>query len=317
MFLWYVFWACRSSDLPQGYWSLKGIDVDSAGSISIDGNQAFVELYGDRWTTHKPVLAEVEKNEEMLWLYFSLETGQGEGTAAIRFQGEEVMLPLGARRGEFEVFFSATQSNEVDTSEWKKKSAISVQKENEYWKQGEFLISTGHDIVGVLTKNYIMVFDEHWYTPVPVVPQRKIKGADWILSFPIEPSFHGELAQIRINLPLRDISVPISRQVDTLDRHLSLVPGSLAIEAREKRISSAKEKANRREEQFVLDQVRNIFSSGTCLELAKSNFGELPIWKGYRLEWHLLANKECALEVEGAPLQHRRHLHRTFTKDDI
>ena len=102
-----------------------------------------------------------------------------------------------------------------------------------------------------------------------------------------------------------------------MDRQLRLLPGQLTSNELEERIEQAKKKADVREEEFVLDQVRNIFSKRSCVELAKSNLSELPVWKGYRLEWSLLSDNGCSLEVEGAPLQHRRRLHRTFTKDDI
>ena len=312
-----IFGACNISDLPQGYWYLRGVHTDDHGAISIQGEQAYVDLYGSRWTTGGSVLAEVEPSKEWLWLYFPLETGQGQGTAALRFQGGEAMLPLGSRRGEFEVYFSATDSDSVDFSQSQDKSKITVQEEKEYWKKGEFLISDEDSVVGTLENDQLMLFDEHWMTPIPVVPQRKIQGADLVLTFPVEPSFHGENAQVRINLPLRKISVPISNRVDPMDRQLHLLPGKLTSSARKEMIDLAKEKANVREEEFVLDQVRNIFSKRSCVELAKSNLGELPIWKGYRLEWSLLGNNGCSLEVEGAPEQHRRRLHRTFTKDDI
>ena len=313
----FILSSCTSSDLPQGYWALKAIDSDGQGAISIKGNQAYVDLYSSRWTTKGTVQAEVEKTKDWLWLYFSLSTGQGEGTAALRFQGGEAMLPLGARRGEFEVYFSALPSDVIDFSKQQELSLIQVQKEEEDWKQGDFLISSQDTVVGTLSGDTLMLFDEHWMTPLPVVPQRKIQGADLVLTFPVEPAFHGETAQIRINLPLRSISVPISNQVDPMDRHLQLIPGKLPPEERKAKIEQAKEKANTREEEFVLDQVRDIFSKSSCVELAKSNLSELPVWKGYRLEWSLLANNDCSLEVEGAPPQHRRRLHRTFVKGDI
>lgn len=312
------FWgACTSSNLPQGYWSLQGINSQSSGAISIQGEEAYVDLYGPSWNTQGSVLAEIEQSKQWLWLYFPLITGQGEGTAALRFQGGEAMLPLGARRGEFEVYFSAVPSEEIDFKEKQIWAQKQVENEKEYWKNKEFLISSQDSVVGTLSNDEIMLFDEHWMTPVPVRPKTQLQGADLVLTFPVEPTFHGETAQIRINLPLRQISVPIANRVDPMDRHLRLIPGRLSPNERKTKIEQAKEKADRKEESFVLDQVRNIFSKQSCDELTKSNLGELPMWKGYRLEWSLLRNNECALEVEGAPIQHRRRLHRTFTKDDI
>ena len=315
--LFFIIGACTSSELPQGYWSLQGVDTEDVGSISIEGAKVYVGLYGSRWTTGGPVLAEVEPSKDWLWLYFPLKTGQGEGTAALRFQGGEAMLPLGARRGEFEVYFSARTSEEIDFAEKEEWSNLQVQKERAYWNNGEFLISSQDDIVGTFHNERLMLFDEHWMTPVPVVPQKRVQGADLVFTFPVEPSFHGETAQIRINIPLRKISVPISNHADPMDRQLHLIPGKLTSDKLEERIKRAKKKADDREEEFVLDQVRNIFSKRSCVELAKSNLAELPVWKGYRLEWSLLADNNCSLEVEGAPPQHRRRLHRTFTKDDI
>ena len=309
--------ACNSSDLPQGYWSLREVGSDSLGAISIHRDEVHVDLYGSSWTTEGSVLAEVEQSKDWLWLYFPLITGQGKGTAAMRFQGGEAMLPLGARRGEFEVYFTATSSELIDFQEQQTWAKNQVQKEREYWQNNEFLISSQDSVVGTLQNDQIMLFDEHWLTPVSIFPQKKVQGADLILTFPVEPSFHGETAQIRINLPLRQISVPIANHVDPMDRHLRLTPGKLSSDDLERKVEEAKKKADRKEESFVLDQVRNIFSKHSCDELTKSNLGELPIWKGYRLEWSLLPDNECSLEIEGAPAQHRRRLHRTFTKNDI
>ena len=130
----FLFLACTSSKLPQGYWSLQGIDSQSSGAISIKGDEAYVDLYGPSWNTQGSVLAEIEQSKEWLWLYFPLITGQGEGTAALRFQGGEAMLPLGARRGEFEVYFSAVPSEEIDFEEKKLWAQKQVEKEKEYWK---------------------------------------------------------------------------------------------------------------------------------------------------------------------------------------
>lgn len=312
-----VLLACTQSDLPQGYWALNGVDSDSKGSISIQGESVFVELYDSRWTTEKSVLAEVEKSKDWLWLYFPLVTGQGDGTAALRFQGGEAMLPLGARRGEFEVYFSATPSDPINFVDQQESVRLQVQKEKEYWEKGEFLISSQDSVVGFLNQGQIMLFDEHWLTPVPVYPQRKMDGADLVLTFPVEPSFHGETAQLRINVPLRKISVPISVQVDPMDRQLRLIPGKLSPEELSDTVYQAKKKADSLEIEFVLDQLRNIFSKRSCDEMAKSNLSELPVWKGYRLEWSLTEDNNCSLEVEGTPIQHRRRLHRSFTKDDI
>ena len=103
MSLFFLFVACTQSSLPEGNWMLSGISMEGKGRIQIRQQKVEIELYTDRFTTNGLVVAAAEQKNEMLWLYFPLQTGQGEGEAALRFQGNEAMLPLGARRGEFEI----------------------------------------------------------------------------------------------------------------------------------------------------------------------------------------------------------------------
>ena len=308
------FVACTGSSLPEGYWLLSGIDAEGRGGIRIENQKIEVELYTDRVTTGGAVSAQFEQKDELLWLFFPLKTGQGEGEAALRFQGKEAMLPLGARRGEFEIYFSAEYNKESSLEVWKQRSMKHVEKEIEYWEQGDFLLKVNDKLLGVWSDDKLRVFDTHWLTPSPVTVIPKIEGADIILKFPIEPSFHNEDGLLRINIPLRKVSVPISLQVDPLDREMEIVPGTVSKAEIDKTIQAAIVSADQQEEAFVSDLIRDTFSSGSCEQLVTVDLNHQPIWKGYKLEWMLVSKDKCALSVEAMPNQHRRRLNRTFQK---
>jgi len=310
--------SCTNSSLPQGVWGLYGIDMEGIGQISIHKHRVSVELYTERLTTDGEVQAQVDQQEELLWLFFPLRTGQGGGEAALRFQGEEAMIPLGARRGEFEVYFSAKKDAlSPDLSDWKNRSMNAVNQERAYWEKGEFLLQVEDNLLGVWKENMLTVFDRHWLTPSAVPVEPKMEGADLILTFPVEPSFHNEQGSLRINVPLRKVSVPISDQMDPLDRQMSLIPGSIAQEDIERRMQKAISDADKQEEMFVLDLIQNTFSSGSCEKLVTLDLNSLPVWKGYKLEWQYLSGDNCALSIEPTPIQHRRRLQRIFKKNDI
>ena len=309
------FFACSRSSLPEGYWLLSGINTEGKGAIRIENQKINVELYTDNVTTGGSVSAHVEQQDELLWLFFPLKTGQGEGEAALRFQGNEAMLPLGARRGEFEVYFSAENNKEESLDVWKERSINNVEKEIAYWRQGDFLLKVDDNLLGVWSDHKLRVFDAHWLTPSPVTVIPQIEGADILLKFPIEPSFHNEDGLLRINIPLRKVSVPISQQVDPLDRAMEIVPGTVSQAEIDKKVQEAILTANQKEEAFVSDLIRDTFLSGSCEQLVTVDLNHQPIWKGYKLEWMLVSKDKCALSIEAMPNQHRRRLKRTFQKE--
>ena len=303
--------------MPQGFWSLQGVESSSSGSIEITGDQTYVSLFAERFRTANRVRAQVEKKEDILWLYFPIETGRGQGEAALRFQGNEAMLPLGARRGEFEEYFVVQKGTKSDVSAEEERSLLSLERERKNWERGSFLIQSGGETLGVLEGNTVQVFDLHWFMPEPYSFVPRYEGADMILRFPIEPNFHGEDAMIRINMPLRKAVVPIALDASPLDRQLELEPGLLSSKEKERLMNQAIQEANDLEQKFVQDQVRSIFAGRTCVELVKISFAEDPIWKGYTLDWSLLPQNDCALSIEGTPLQHRRRFQGRFIRSEI
>ena len=319
--MWFLFFfSCSEPPFLNGYWHMTGLSMEGVGYVESDGYRAKIELYTDRFRTNGLVDVELEKKDEIWWLYFPLETGKGEGQAALRLQGTEAMLPLGGRRGEFEIFFSLQKINTKEEEllrSWKEKSVLSVQKEKEYWRQGQFLFQNEDKTFGMWGGGTIMLFDEHWLTPEPTIVSTLFQGADIVLTFPIEPSFHGEGAMLRINVPLRRVSVPIAEMADPMDRQFFLEPGVLSTEQKDQYIAYAVQRSDELEEAFVVEQVRNIFSSGTCDELVQQDLNSMALWKGYRLEWELLPDKNCSLHIEPMPPQHRRRLAREFVKGDI
>ena len=318
--MWMLLLSCSTPPFPKGEWKLEGISLEGTGYVESDGYHAHIELYTDRFRTQGRVNVELESKDDILWLYFPLETGKGDGQAALRLQGGEAMLPLGSRRGEFEVFFSVKKSNgkeENPLQVWEERSFLSVGKEKEYWREGLFLFRKEDKIFGMWSGGNVLLFDEHWLTPEPTRVTTRMQGADIVLTFPIEPSFHGEEAMLRINVPLRQVSVPIAEIADPMDRQFFLEPGTLSTELQEHNIAQSVARSDELEEAFVVEQVRNIFSSGTCDELVQQDLNMLPLWKGYRLEWALLPDQKCSLHIEPTPPQHRRRLVREFVKGDI
>ena len=56
---------CSSYSLPQGFWSLQGIDNDAVGSISIEQNEVYVSIYSEKYKTKERSLAQTEKIEDV------------------------------------------------------------------------------------------------------------------------------------------------------------------------------------------------------------------------------------------------------------
>ena len=102
----YLIAGCSVQSPIEGFYELK----DKKGVTGyISGSSKGIEVYinhphlsTDGW---KKADVELEK-EGGFWAFFDIETAMDTAHAALRVQGKEARLPLGARRGEFDLIFN-------------------------------------------------------------------------------------------------------------------------------------------------------------------------------------------------------------------
>lgn len=312
--------ACASSSpLVTEAWVLKGPGVLgqlSASGHGCDGKEASIGLWGATWGTAGHVPVEATEEDGVLWLSFPIQTGVGEGVAALRVQGEDVRVPLGARSGEFDLVLTRTPgvspAAPLQAAERSAQAGITV--EQAAWEQGDFLLMDGTEAVGEVSLRgdappMISVHDITWLTPEPVVAARADDGGDLLLVFPVEPTLEDEEALIRINVLTRAVVVPSQAVPSPMDRRLKLEAGVLSDAERAEAVAAAIASADAAEEAWLeeagADLARRARRSGGCAE-----WSELPEeWRlmlaGYEVEITTL-DGECALEVSPDWRQHRR-----------
>ncbi len=317
--LWILLACASSSPLVTEPWVLEGAGV--LGQLSAPGRGcgsegATVGLWGPTWGTAGQVPLEAVEEDGVLWLTFPIQTGVGEGIAALRVQGDDVRMPLGARSGEFDL--ALTREPGVITAEAMEAAEASalagIQAEQAAWQQGDFLLMDGADAVGEVVLRgdappMVSVHDITWLTPDPVVASRADDGGDLLRVFPVEPTLEDEEALIRINVRTRAVVVPSQAVPSPVDRRLQLVAGALSDAERQAAVAAAITSADAAEiawlEEAGADLARRARRSGGCAE-----WSELPgEWRlmlaGYEVSITTL-DGDCALEVSPDWSQHRR-----------
>ena len=231
--------SCSQPVSIEGQWKLSS--RVAKGEIRAVEAGVTIGLWGDKWGTGGWVEAAHEHKEGADWFYFPLRTGLGTGGAALRLQGGEARLPLGARRGEFDHVFAAQSGqgwSAGELSEARADADSALEAESRYWSDGSFLLQEADSgVAGVLQfvqgeNPVVMVFDPSWLTPESRRAEREDEGADIVLTFAVEPSLHGESGALRINVPAREAVVPASELPTARDRRFSLVPGRLDADRR-------------------------------------------------------------------------------------
>lgn len=326
--------ACAREQTPtlrtQGLVGDGVVGLIRAAEGGCGGGGPTVGLWGPTWGTDGEVPAEaIEEQPGVVWLWFPLETGLGEGQAALRLEGEQVRLPLGARRGEFDVLLRPTDGLPDGLTEAAAAAATALERERLAWAEGRFLLLDGAEVVGDLQLRgeappLIAVYDAGWLTPERVSARRADEGADLLLSFPVEPSFQAEEAQIRVNVPTRDVVVPAGSAPTDLDRRLRLEPGTMDAERRANAIATARERSraleNAETSALAARLARAAASEHGCLPLSALDPSWALLLRGYRV--HIAEasvpgrDLRCVVEIEPEIIQHGRELRGRFGSDE-
>lgn len=310
--------APTSPDLgaPFGLAGAGVVGVVRPASAGCGGGGLEVGLWGPGWGTDGVVPAEVRLEDGDPWLYFSLETGLGEGSAALRLRGETATLPLGARPGEFDVALGrGAVPKEAALARAEAEGAAAVATERQVWADGHFRLMDGGIVVGDLRfegeRAQISVYDATWITPIPADVPVTPDGADLVLAFPVEPALEGETAQVRVNAPTRAVVVPASAEPTELDRHLVLAPGEVPDAERAASMAAATAAADALERRRVVPLAVELAAAARTADGRCKRFAELgPDWElllpGYEVHTGASAGGDCEVEIAPIVPQHGR-----------
>ena len=328
--LWTLLSCSGQPSLIREPWVLTGEAVSGqirpmSTGCGADGVQ--VGLWGPTFGTDGMVSAQVSQETEdgPLWLSFPLQTGVGEGVAALRIQGADIQLPLGARSGEFDLVLEH-QEAQLPAEEIAAQSDAAAQRlvaEQALWRAGDFLLMDGESVVGTVRLRgeeppMVSVHDITWLTPQPVIASRADDGGDLLLAFPVEPTLEDEEALIRINVVSREVVVPSQATPAPIDRRLRLEPGVLSEEERAAAVLAAAAAADDAERAWLEEAVPGLARlarrSGGCAE-----WGDMPEeWRlmlaGYEVEIQE-ATGGCSIEIVPEWSQHRRRFRGIITSE--
>lgn len=287
-----------------------------------------VGLWGPRYGTPGLVTARVEEPEPgLMWLSFVLETGLGEGEAALRLQGGEALLPLGGRRGEFEDRLTARPGS-LPTSERDALDAAleaRLEQERADWGVGAFRLVDEGDVVGELQLRgdqppWVWVYDAWWYAPEPQIADLGSEGGDLLFGFPVQPRLDTEEALLRVNVARREAVVPLDATPTEADRRLTLLPGPMDPEARALRMAAAREAAGEAERAWVaatLPQLAAEAATGQgCAPLEDLDPAWSLLTRGYDVRV-VAAPDGCRVGIEPTVPQHRRRFAGVVTASGV
>lgn len=286
--------------------SSRGVSVE-AGSFSGDGAALVVEpgggcgggptvrAWGPTWGTNGAAPAQVEADGRGgVWLTFPLRTGLGEAEAAVHVLGDVATLPLGARAGEHDVRLKrAPWPSDEEMAAQDQRIGAAVAAELEAWSLGHFLLKDQGVVAGELQlqgdRAVVSVFDPIWLTPEPAPAQLRSDGPDLVLTFPVEPSFQGELGVLRVNVPSRTAVVPADQEPTELDRHLQVADGALSVEERASVVAQAVASADALEAAGTGELARKLAAAartvdGECRDLSQLDPGWGLLFAGYDVD---------------------------------
>lgn len=293
-----------------------GVIVHVEESLSCQGSETRIGVYGPTWSTEGEVVATVVPDEDgSTWLHFPVITGLGEAVAALRVEGDGGVIPLGSRPGEFEVQLQRADLSKEQVEQAKVASSQSIESEKKFWQDGSFLLQSDGETVGEVRFRgdlvpAVSVHDRWWLTPRPVDGVVTADGAELLVEFDAEPSFRGESALIRINVPSRRVVVPIGKVPVPEERRFLLTPGFLESSERRLAIERATAQANEMEAAFVEETARALGraasqESGDCRQLVDIDESWSVLLEGYDIQI-LTVENGCAVGVEPARTQHGR-----------
>lgn len=324
-----MFWLLACSVGPSGL-SLP-LTLEGDGVVAVVKREAGwrsdgvrVGLWGERFGTRGETRADVVADPDgSVWLHFRVDTGLGEAIAALRVEGNGAVLPLGARPGEGEVLLKGVESLSVDRLQYAAETADRIREEQRLWQSGAFTIHADSGAVGEIQFRgdeppVVGVADAWWLTPRPVEAVIEADGADLVVTFDVEPSFEGEGAQLRVNVPMRTAVAPLGAVPVPEERRFTLVPGRLDDDRRAEMSKSAVEGANQLEQRYVEDMGQRLATaslneSGVCSswETLEPKWGVL--FPGYEVNV-VAVESGCAVELEPARVQHGRRYRGTISQ---
>lgn len=321
---WLLSLACRPSapPLPQGSWVLE---ADQAhGQLVVDAQGCRVGIWSPKLTTGGPGLRACSAlyDEKETWIQLPFRSGSGEGQAALHWQGETLVMPLGARAGEFDLRLSMTPGALTDPE----RQAFSDQAESsllaweDAWAAGGFRLQSGERLVGEIHFQgdqlpVLALYDPSWMTS-GLIPASEVllDGPDWVLRLPIMPSLDGELGLLRVNRVLARMVVPFGPEPTEFDRVLALVPGAVSQEERDTAVQKAWQEGGRREQELVPALLAQAYQDKPCpLPLPEDSAALL---QGYSLTASPMA-QGCEILVEPTQVQHGRRLSARIGPDGV
>jgi len=258
----------------------------------------------------------VEESEGVWWAHFPVQIGLGTAMAALRIEGHAAQMPLGARPGEFSVDLRRSEGalDPAVLQEAEAATSVALQAEQTAWREGVFVLKDAEAVVGEVRFRgerppLVGVYDAWWLTPAPVPADVMPEGADLVLRFSVEPTMGGEDGELRINVPLREVVVPLGNTPVAEERRFKLVPGGISDEARSKHVREATEQADAREVEMVCELGQKLSAAARtptgCKALSEVDPAFGLLFTGYEVRIVDEA-QTCVVEVEPSRPQHGR-----------
>lgn len=296
-------------------WTGELLLGQGCGGPSMEISLAGPQLY----TAGRVPAVGLEDPPGVVWVHFPVVSAMGEGEAALRIQGDEVYLPMGAREGELSLSLRKTGPG-LDPGQMDQASTEaqqSVGDAQEAWAAGAYQLWDGEALVGEVRLraegvSQVGVYDPLWLTPGgTVAAARQDEGPEVVLAFPVEPSLTGEDALIRLN-PIASVAVvPVAPTPSQGDRHLEIRAGVVSDAERAAAVEQAERTALAREaawaEELGAELAREAAQGGTCLGMD----GVDPRWRllfaGYEVQVVPAPSADrCEVWLEPLVVQHRR-----------
>ncbi len=316
--MWLMMLACqRTAPLIASRQTLAGegvVAVLEPGGSGCGRAAQRVGVWGPDWGTDGLVAAAGAIDGDVQWLVFPIQTGVGEAEAALRMQGEDVRLPLGARPGEFAIPLHATPLTDEALAAHADRAAAQRELIAESWRKGRFLLMDGEEVVGEIALRgeeppMVSVHDITWLTPEPVVAARLDDGGDLLLEFPVEPALEDESGLLRVNVLSRQVSVPVGAVPSAMDRLLRLEPGALTEAERQRAVQAAIEQSDAMEAAWLREQLailaRQSRTAEGCRPIEEAGEAWAMVLAGY-IARVVPEGEGCAVEVTPEIVQHRR-----------
>jgi len=322
--MWWLIACLATTDSPTGIWTLKGEGI--VGQISHGSGcdkTPRIGLWGPRWGTDGMVSVEiVRETDEVWWAHFPVQIGLGTAMAALRMEGGAAQMPMGARPGEFSLDLRRTEGalDPAVLLEAQAETSVALDQERTAWQDGVFLLKEEGAVVGEVRFRgerppLVGVYDPWWLTPALVPADVVPEGADLVMRFSVEPALAGEDGELRINVPLRKVVVPLGDVPVAEERRFLLVPGGMSEEGRSAAIASAQEAADSHETEMVTELgakvARAAAGEAGCRSLDELDPAFKLLLTGYDVQI-VPKGEGCVVEVEPTRPQHGRRFKGTI-----